>query len=68
MDEQEKLYTVKDVAERFGVSHRTVLNWINDGEIAFYRVGRERGVIRIGEHHIQEYLETRQIKKAEMPS
>jgi excisionase family DNA binding protein len=32
--------TVKDVAERYGVSVQTVLGWIRSGELAAINVGR----------------------------
>lgn len=56
MEDRETLYTVKEVADRFKVNHRTVLNWIGTGEMACYQVGTG-SMIRVGEHHIQEYLD-----------
>ena len=50
------LYTVAEVAERFKVSNRTVLNWIREGDLAAYTVGNTNAVLRIGESQIQEYL------------
>ncbi len=50
------LYTVSEVAERFKVSPRTVLNWIREGDLAAYAVGNTNAVLRIGESQIQDYL------------
>ena len=51
-----KLYKVSEVAERFKVHHRTVLNWIREGELAAYKVGNTDAVLRISEAQIQDYL------------
>ena len=66
MEGQETLYTVKETAERFKVNHRTVLDWIKSGEMACYEVGQS-GMIRVGESHIQEYLENHKAEKRENP-
>lgn len=58
MEEQETLYTVKEVAERFSVGYRTVLDWIANGEMACYQVGNANAIIRIGESHVREYLDS----------
>ena len=55
-EEEMKLYKVSEVAERFKVHHRTVLNWIREGELAAYKVGNTDAVLRISEAQIQEYL------------
>lgn len=56
-EETMKLYTVKEVSERLKVSHRTVLNWIDDGKIGAYKVGLTNPVIRISEAQVKEFLE-----------
>lgn len=55
-EEEMKLYKVSEVAERFKVHHRTVLNWIREGELAAYKVGNTDAVLRISEAQIQDYL------------
>ena len=67
MEEQETLYTVKEVADRFKVNHRTVLNWISNGEMACYQVGYG-SMIRVGEHHIREYLDQHRTENPAKPS
>lgn len=57
MEQNETLYTVAEVAERFKVSPRTVQNWIKDGDMAAYAVGKTNAVLRIGESQIQDYLD-----------
>lgn len=37
----EKLYTCKDVAERYGVKITTVWEWIRAGKLAAVRVGKQ---------------------------
>ena len=58
-EDTQKLYKVSEVAERFQVHHRTVLNWIANGDLAAYKVGNTDAVLRISEGQIQEYLRTR---------
>lgn len=36
----EKPYRIEDVCQRFGVTYRTVSNWINAGKLPAYRLGR----------------------------
>ena len=68
MEDKETLYTIKEVADRFKVNHRTVLNWIRTGEMACYQVGTG-SMIRVGEHHIQEYLDNHRTEQtAKQPS
>ncbi len=43
MDE-EKFYTIKQVAELFGVHRTTVYDWMNDGRLAFVHVGERRRI------------------------
>ena len=54
--EEIKLYKVSEVAERFKVHPRTVLNWIRNGDMAAYKVGNTDAVLRISEDQIQDYL------------
>ena len=54
--EEIKLYKVSEVAERFKVNPRTVLNWIREGEMACYKVGNTDAVLRVSEEQIQDYL------------
>lgn len=50
----EKLYTVKEVAQKLRVSHATVLRLIEDGEIkGVYRVGNQ---YRIPESVLNDYI------------
>lgn len=39
-----KLYTPKEVAKVFKVSHKTVYNWCDEGKIPFIKIG---GTVRI---------------------
>ena len=43
----EKLLTIKEVAERFGVSRVSVQNWIKDGRLPAIKIGTK--IIRIRE-------------------
>ena len=60
MEEKEKLFTVQEAADYLSVTYRAVLSWINDGEMDCYRIGDGRS-IRIGMHHIQQYLKDREV-------
>ncbi|WP_176542209.1 helix-turn-helix domain-containing protein [Bacillus sp. AFS075034] len=49
----EKLHTIKEVAEYFRVSDRAVKQWVKDGSLEHYKVGR---LVRISEEHVQKFL------------
>lgn len=54
---QEPVYTVKEVADRLKVSDRQVRKWIEDGELAVFRIGL-RGY-RIPESSLNEFIAKR---------
>ena len=37
----ERIFSVKDVAERYGVHFRTVHNWIKSGQLRAFKAGRK---------------------------
>lgn len=49
----ENLYTIKEVAEKWKVSERTIRRILIDNEILIYRIGRQ---IRISESTLQLLL------------
>ena len=51
----EKLYTVKDVAEKLSIGYRKVLDLIAFGEIKAYKIGSE---YRISAGSLFDYLES----------
>lgn len=53
----EKMKTVKEVAEAFRVSKRTIFRWINDGKIEAVKMGR---TVRISN---EEYSKMMQLKE-----
>ena len=46
------IYTVEDLADRWGVNHKTVRSMIANGEIRHFRVGRQ---IKVHEAALAEY-------------
>lgn len=50
----ETFYTVQEVAEKFKVSDRTVLTWIEEGKLGAFKMGRK---YRIPESSITTFLE-----------
>lgn len=48
---------VKEAAAIMEVSPAVVYQLVAAGKLKHYRVGNGRGVIRIGEDHVREYLE-----------
>jgi excisionase family DNA binding protein len=56
-------FTVKDVAQRFAVSVRTVLTWVHAGELRALQLGRRQGAKRpswrITEAALQAFEATR---------
>jgi len=55
----EKLYKVKEVADIFRVSERTVYNWVMFGYLRAIKVGDEdgKGTVRITEAALKEFKE-----------
>jgi excisionase family DNA binding protein len=48
-----RLYPIAEVAERVGVSRRTVSRWIKDGDLVVHRIG---GVVRVAEGDLRAFL------------
>jgi excisionase family DNA binding protein len=48
--------TVKAVADRLEVCATTIYGLIASGKLKCYRIGSGRGVMRISEDHLAEYL------------
>lgn len=48
-------FTVEEVAERWGVSVRTVGDLVRQGRLGCFRPGNGRGVVRISADHVTEY-------------
>lgn len=49
----EKLYTVKEVADQFRVSRQAIYDWINRGDLRALRLGDR---IRIPESALREFI------------
>lgn len=60
--------TVKQAAARMEVSPGTVYQLIASGRLRCYRIGNGRGVIRIAEEHVQEYLKSAEERQKPSPS
>ena len=56
--------TVKQVAERLGISEALVYVWIEGGDLPCYRLGGKgkRGTIRVAEADLTAFLEARKSK------
>ena len=61
----EQLYTLDQVAELLQVSRRTVLRFIERGELVGVKVGR---AWRFTKEDLQDYLETQKRKRQQGPS
>jgi excisionase family DNA binding protein len=51
---EERLFTPKDVAERVGVSHYTVILWLRRGRLKGQRYGR---AWRVKENDLQAFID-----------
>jgi excisionase family DNA binding protein len=56
IDVQRRLLTVDQVAERLGVSRRTVERKIAAGEIPALRLGGRRSPLRVDERELERWL------------
>lgn len=52
----EKFYDIPEVSEALGVSDKTVRRWIENKELAAYRLGRQ---FRISEKDLRRFLRDR---------
>ena len=52
-DDQIKFFTIAEIAERLGVSTRTVRRWIRSGDLVAHRFG---GIVRISEKDLRAFL------------
>ncbi|HFJ9245023.1 TPA: helix-turn-helix domain-containing protein [Bacillus cereus] len=50
----EQFYTIKEVAQHLKVSERTIHNWIKEGHLGSYKVGR---LTRISKEQLDDYLQ-----------
>ncbi|QDV74557.1 helix-turn-helix domain-containing protein [Botrimarina mediterranea] len=57
--------TVRATAEKLGVSEKTVRGLIQAGRIEHHRVGLGRGVIRITDQAISDYLQSTRVGLSE---
>jgi excisionase family DNA binding protein len=53
------LLTIKDVAQRLQVSERTIERWMEDGKIAFIKIGKS---VRMREEHLENWLDKKTVK------
>ena len=54
LDRPQPLYTMKAVAEAFGVSYRTIQRWIKKGELRIVRPG---GLVRIEAAEVERLID-----------
>ena len=60
---EERLLTVRDVAERLAVHENTILNWLRRGQLRGYRVGGTKAGWRVKETDLVRFME----RRANMP-
>ena len=60
-------FTVKQVAERYGVGGHTVLGWIRSGQLRAINVGRSPGAKKPRWRVTQEALETFELIRTHSP-
>jgi len=60
MQEEERVYTVEEVAKQLRVNPRTVRSWIASGELIALDVGRE---YRISQTDLNTFIEKRKTDK-----
>ncbi|MCA9166390.1 MAG: helix-turn-helix domain-containing protein [Planctomycetales bacterium] len=63
----DQLLTVDQAAERLQVSVKTVRNLIKSGQLAHYRIGAGRGVIRISVDALEQHLADCEVRAGDAP-
>ena len=61
---QEKLLTVKQVADIMSVDEKTIRNWIQRGDLRAVNIGRQRPEYRIRPADLDEFISQRQTKRS----
>ena len=57
--EDERMYTVPEVAEQLRVHEQTIRSWLRDGTLDGIRLGGTKAGWRISSSAVQQYLERR---------
>lgn len=57
---ESQMLNVAQSAQRLNVSTATIYGLINSGQLRCHRIGTRRGVIRVSEDNIREFLESSQ--------
>ena len=64
MAEPDPLLTVKDVARLLRISLAATYALVQEGELPCYRIGRQRGSIRVAASDVSSYLAERRLEPA----
>jgi excisionase family DNA binding protein len=56
---KERYYSIDEIAELLDFNRKTVVKWINDGELVASRLGRE---YRIRQSDLDDFMRRKQIK------
>ncbi len=59
---EERIFTLQEAAEFFGVTPRTIQNWIANKELGCYRMGEDGRIVRVGTDHIEQYMANHEVK------
>ena len=62
---QERMLTVQEVAQQLRVSEKTVVNWIKQGDLIAFPIGK-RGY-RISESDLQDFIQRRKQQSRDNP-
>lgn len=59
-----KIYTVQEIAEILGISHKTIQKYVRQGDIKAIRLGNQ---LRITEQAFMDFLESKTVIVKELP-
>jgi excisionase family DNA binding protein len=62
------MLNVEQTAKRLNVSTATIYGLVNSGQLRCHRIGTGRGVIRVSEDNIREFLASSQSQTSVPPS
>ena len=64
---EDRMYKVREVAERLGLHPQTIRSWLRDGALSGFRPGGTKAGWRVSQHELEAFIERRRAPRQEAP-